>query len=92
MASSQAADQPPWHEAFPKPVITAPTVSRTEVLEWIRERRTQGADTKVDYVLVDLRRADHEVRFCFIDISQVASRIWSARADRQEDLSVRRHV
>jgi hypothetical protein len=80
MASSQAAEQPPWHEAFPSPVITAPTVSRAEVIEWIRERRAQGADAKVDYVLVDLRRADHEVRFHRIYLTVgLGSRRWSAR-------------
>lgn len=59
-----APQQPeaPWHAAFPAPKSTAATVSRDEVLPLIKERKAKGPDAPVDFVLVDLRRADHEVR------------------------------
>lgn len=48
----------PWHAAFPAPTRKADTISRTEVLKWLPNKTAT-----VDYVLVDVRRADHEVRF-----------------------------
>lgn len=62
MASSNP--ERPWHEAFPAPRTTAPTISRQEVLQWFREGKKPGKD----FVLVDLRRADHEVRPLYQDI------------------------
>lgn len=44
----------PWHAAFPAPEIVARSVSREEVLQWLREGKT-------DFVLVDVRRMDFEV-------------------------------
>ncbi|KAL1961048.1 hypothetical protein VTO42DRAFT_4936 [Malbranchea cinnamomea] len=57
----QQQSDTPWHAAFPAPQATAATVSRAEVLQWLRERKARGPDgPAVDFVLVDLRRADHE--------------------------------
>ena len=47
----------PWHAAFPAPRNTAASITREEVLQWMREGKEPGKD----YVLVDLRRNDHEV-------------------------------
>ena len=58
----QQQSETPWHAAFPAPKSTAPTITREEVLPWIKERKAKGPDAPVDFVLVDLRRADHEVR------------------------------
>ncbi|KAG5298428.1 arsenate reductase (Arc2) [Histoplasma ohiense] len=48
----------PWHEAFPAPKTKAAVISRSEVLGWLKDLSKNGATR--DYVLVDLRRADHE--------------------------------
>ncbi|KAJ5185425.1 hypothetical protein N7491_006707 [Penicillium cf. griseofulvum] len=46
----------PWHAAYPAPRGTAPSISREELLQWIREGKQAGKD----FVLVDLRRTDYE--------------------------------
>ncbi|KKZ63154.1 hypothetical protein EMCG_02531 [[Emmonsia] crescens] len=48
----------PWHETFPAPKTQAAGILRSEVLGWLKDVSKKGA--AVDYVLVDLRRADHE--------------------------------
>lgn len=53
------ASELPWHAAYPKPKNTAPDViSRSEVLE----RLNRGEQPGRDFLLIDLRRNDHEVR------------------------------
>lgn len=47
----------PWHAVYPAPKTSVPTVSREEVLAWSQERRAGR-----DFVLVDVRRTDFEVR------------------------------
>lgn len=47
----------PWHAAYPAPRGAAPSISREELLQWIREGKQAGKD----FVLVDLRRTDYEV-------------------------------
>jgi hypothetical protein len=53
----------PWHAAYPA-VKTAsiPTITCRELLRWYEEGKKPG----LDFVLVDLRRADHEVRLRFL--------------------------
>lgn len=48
----------PWHAAYPAPKNTAASVTREVVLSWIQNGKTAGQD----FVLVDLRRTDFEVR------------------------------
>jgi arsenical-resistance protein 2 len=48
----------PWHAAYPVPKQASPTIDRQEVLELLRSSAGTG---KKKYVLVDLRRNDHEV-------------------------------
>jgi hypothetical protein len=55
--SAQPPTEQPWHAAFPAPRNTARSISREEMLQWMREGKQAGKD----YVLVDLRRNDHEV-------------------------------
>ncbi|KAH9904974.1 Rhodanese-like domain-containing protein [Xylariomycetidae sp. FL2044] len=60
MASQQdaAAAAPPWHAAFPAPRTTSvDAVTKEEVLELLKNSSKQAG---VDYVIVDLRRNDHE--------------------------------
>lgn len=47
----------PWHAAYPAPRGAAPSISREELLQWIREGKQAGKD----FLLVDLRRTDYEV-------------------------------
>jgi hypothetical protein len=51
------SSETPWHAAFPAPKSVAPSISREEFLQWIREGKQAGKD----FVLVDLRRNDYEV-------------------------------
>jgi hypothetical protein len=53
-----ALETAPWHAAFPKPQSTAQTISRSEVLARLKGGEVPGRD----FLLVDLRRNDHEVR------------------------------
>ncbi|KAJ5420609.1 hypothetical protein N7465_003128 [Penicillium sp. CMV-2018d] len=46
----------PWHAAYPAPRGAAPSISREELLQWIREGKQAGKD----FLLVDLRRTDYE--------------------------------
>jgi hypothetical protein len=57
MSSTDAAT--PWHAAYPSPLSKTPSaMTRQEVLNMIKDSRNIAGK---DYVLVDLRRADHEV-------------------------------
>ncbi|KEF56314.1 uncharacterized protein A1O9_07895, partial [Exophiala aquamarina CBS 119918] len=53
-----AMDQEPvWHDAYPKPRNQSPVaVTRQELLQWLQDGKTPG----LDFLLVDLRRTDHE--------------------------------
>jgi arsenical-resistance protein 2 len=51
----------PWYAAFPEPRSSPETVSRAEVRKWLEERTTSDHG---DFALVDVRRNDHEVRWC----------------------------
>ncbi|KAI9879094.1 MAG: hypothetical protein M1830_009613 [Pleopsidium flavum] len=47
----------PWHSAYPTPKNPNPAaITRNELLQWLNEGLTPGKD----FVLVNLRRADHE--------------------------------
>lgn len=49
---------PPWHAPYPAPRNTPATIRREDVLDMIK----QSAETSSrDYILIDLRRNDHEV-------------------------------
>jgi arsenical-resistance protein 2 len=53
------AQETAWHEAYPKPRNQSPAVvSREELLQWLQDGKKPG----VEFLLVDLRRVDHEVR------------------------------
>ncbi|KAH8155734.1 uncharacterized protein LAJ45_00744 [Morchella importuna] len=50
-------EQKPWHASYPKPVSTAVFLPQETVLEWMESsEKVPGRD----FVLVDLRRMDHE--------------------------------
>jgi len=48
----------PWHAAYPAPKTTAAVITRESLLSWMLEGKVAGKD----FVLVDLRRTDFEVR------------------------------
>lgn len=56
MATTKS-EETPWHAAFPPPKSTVSTISRTDFLGSIKEGKKAGKD----FILVDLRRNDHEV-------------------------------
>lgn len=48
----------PWHAAYPPPKSDPASIHRTELLQWFHEGQKPGKD----FMLIDLRRTDHEVR------------------------------
>jgi hypothetical protein len=57
MASTDAAT--PWHAVYPPPLNKSPAaMTRLEVLEMMKDGNNVAGK---DYVLIDLRRTDHEV-------------------------------
>jgi hypothetical protein len=57
----------PWHAAYPAPRKAEPLgTKREEVLAMLRaQRKDQNSSGTRDFLLVDLRRVDHEVRHIF---------------------------
>lgn len=52
------ADQPAWHEKYPQPQTENPkSISKQDLLSRIKS----GEQAGVDFLLIDLRRNDHEV-------------------------------
>lgn len=57
-----APEQQPWHAAYPSPASTAVFLPQKTVLEWMESgEKIVGRD----FVLVDLRRNDHEVSLIY---------------------------
>lgn len=56
MASTKQ-EEAPWHAAFPPPKTAVSTISRSDFLGLIKAGKKPGKD----FILVDLRRNDHEV-------------------------------
>jgi hypothetical protein len=57
-------DEKPWHAAFPEPRHKAadlPDVEKEDVLNLLKEGKRSGE--KGGFLLVDVRRNDHEVRW-----------------------------
>jgi arsenical-resistance protein 2 len=49
---------PPWYDAYPKPRNTSPeSITRSDLLQRLRSGHQPGKD----FLLIDLRRTDHEV-------------------------------
>jgi arsenical-resistance protein 2 len=49
----------PWYNAYPEPRNGNPfVVTRQQLLDWLSSGQKPG----VDFLLIDLRRADHKVR------------------------------
>jgi arsenical-resistance protein 2 len=61
MSSTDAAK--PWHAAYPSPLGKTPAaMTRQEVLNMIKDSKNIAGK---EYVLIDLRRTDHEVASTF---------------------------
>jgi arsenical-resistance protein 2 len=62
-AEPVAASPPPWHAAYPAPRNPKPDgMTREEVLALLNaQAKDKSSNSPKDFVLVDLRRADHEV-------------------------------
>ncbi|KIL93944.1 oxidoreductase [Fusarium avenaceum] len=62
MSSTDAAA--PWHAAYPSPLCETPAaMTRQEVLSMIKDSNNIPGKK---YVLIDLRRTDHEVAYTFL--------------------------
>ena len=48
----------PWYAAYPTPKSTVSAITRGTLLSWMLNTKVAGKD----FVLVDLRRTDYEVR------------------------------
>jgi len=59
--SSHPTKSQPWHAAYPVPKSTPGVVTHHEVMSMLKEA---GQGSPRDFVLVDVRRNDHEVRSC----------------------------
>jgi arsenical-resistance protein 2 len=57
MAAPNPNSEIPWHAAYPSPKSKPASVSRSEVLQWFK---SSDKDAPKDFILVDLRRNDHE--------------------------------
>ncbi|KAJ8103383.1 Rhodanese-like domain-containing protein [Lipomyces tetrasporus] len=55
-SNNRSETEKPWYAAYPEAVTVPDPISRQELLQWFREGKTAGRD----FVLVDLRRTDHE--------------------------------
>ncbi|KAH6637991.1 Rhodanese-like domain-containing protein [Boeremia exigua] len=55
--ASITGSPPPWHAAYPAPRSTPATIRRESVLDMIKQSRETSSS---DYILIDLRRNDHE--------------------------------
>lgn len=59
MSNSDAPNPPPWYAAYPAPSNKSPaSITREQVLSMLKE---ENSSVQKDFVLVDLRRIDHEV-------------------------------
>lgn len=58
LGAGEQAVEKPWHAAYPAPKTTAAGLTRETLLSWMLEGKVAGKD----FVLVDLRRTDFEVR------------------------------
>jgi arsenical-resistance protein 2 len=56
--NANTAAPAPWYNAYPAVKAAAPTITRAEVLDLLRNAKSVAGK---DFVLVDLRRNDHEV-------------------------------
>lgn len=56
--ASVTGSPPPWHAAYPAPRSTPATIRREDVLDMIKRSADRSSR---DYILIDLRRNDHEV-------------------------------
>ncbi|KAK5940497.1 hypothetical protein PMZ80_006913 [Knufia obscura] len=57
MSSANQPESPPWHAAFPAPKATPGAVTASQLLQMIQQFKASGQPT---YMLVDVRRNDHE--------------------------------
>lgn len=69
-SSSNAVAASPWHAKHPAPKLASvPVVTREQLLEMLQQ---DSLDKPPSFLLVDLRRMDHQVGLCFfLDIRMV---------------------
>ena len=94
---SEQNSELPWHAAYPPPKNeNPPSIRRNEVLQLFRDGKKVGKD----FILVDLRRTDHEVRSHIqertcsirINLSQGRDHPWLSQSPRAEPISHNSHT
>lgn len=63
MQDNQTAPEAPWHAAYPAPKSEAVGIFQSDLLAMLEDGKEPGKD----YILVDLRRNDHAVRWTQAD-------------------------
>lgn len=59
MNDSKVAPEAPWHAAYPAPKSEAVGISQSDLLAMFEDGKEPGKD----FIVVDLRRNDHAVRY-----------------------------
>ncbi|KAF5227099.1 hypothetical protein FANTH_14870, partial [Fusarium anthophilum] len=78
MASTDAAM--PWHAAYPPPCSKTPgAMTRQAVLEMMKDSKNIAGK---DYILIDLRRTDHETLYSLFKAAGVQKVIWYCSSSR----------
>lgn len=62
------SEQQPWHATYPEPASTAIFLPQATVLGWMESSEKIAGR---DFVLVDLRRSDHEVGLILLFVLKI---------------------
>lgn len=72
-AAAAAADEKPWHAAYPAPRSEVQWITRQEVLQLLK---SEAQSSRKSFVLVDLRRTDFEGGTVLGAINLPAQSLW----------------
>ncbi|THX99845.1 hypothetical protein D6D03_06889 [Aureobasidium pullulans] len=78
MAEATLATDVPWYAGYPEARSSPATITRSDLLNMIEAGKKPG----VDYILIDLRRTDHEVSNACKKARQYADKCTSDREER----------
>lgn len=77
MAEATLAKDAPWYAAYPEARSSPVTITRANLLDMIETGKRSG----VDFILIDLRRADHEVSNAYAKARRHADQCTSKREE-----------
>lgn len=84
MAEATLATDVPWYAGYPEARSSPATITRSDLLNMIEAGKKPG----VDYILIDLRRTDHEVSNACKKARQYADKCTSDREERYRVRSI----